>query len=52
MPVSLRESLEVEHRPLRKLAAVAPPREVLGSITFWTDAETSDGVRYQFLEKR
>jgi methylmalonyl-CoA/ethylmalonyl-CoA epimerase len=29
----------------------APPREVLGSLTFWTDAETSDGVRYQFVQK-
>ena len=42
---------------LRALAALgiradAPPREVLGSVTFWTDAETSDGVRYQFLQRR
>ena len=34
------------------IEADAPPREVLGSVTFWTDAETSDGVRYQFLEKQ
>lgn len=34
------------------IQADAPPREVLDSVTFWTDAETSDGVRYQFLEKR
>ncbi len=30
----------------------AQPREVLGSLTFWTAAETSDGVRYQFVQKR
>ena len=30
----------------------APPREVLGAVTFWTAAETSDGVRYQFVQKR
>ena len=30
----------------------APPREVLGGVTFWTAAETSDGVRYQFVQKR
>ena len=29
----------------------APPRTVPGATTFWTDAETSDGVRYQFLER-
>jgi methylmalonyl-CoA/ethylmalonyl-CoA epimerase len=29
----------------------APPRRVLDSTTFWTDSRTSDGVRYQFLEK-
>ena len=34
------------------IRADAPPREALGSLTFWTTAETSDGVRYQFLEKQ
>ena len=29
----------------------APPRRVLDSTTFWTDADTSDGVRYQFVQK-
>ncbi len=33
------------------IRATAPPRLSAGSLTFWTDPETSEGVSLQFLEK-
>lgn len=43
-------------RVLRELAdfgvrPMAPPRRSAGSLTFWTDPETSQGISFQFLQR-